>query len=216
MDKVYSTRQRKIQEDYSGLSTESLIEMVKSEKYIGEVTDVVKDILTARNALPDDCKQVELPPLALKNEPENFEPEPYKDTPVNPEEVDFYIKQLEHKSDKDLAEIITRYTDYQLAAVEAALITSEKRGTITSGQKKKLLNQISKGYNEYQKKETAITKGKISKSSLQIKTGLFLVVIGISLTVWTLNNPFEGHYIVFSGFIISGLVLLYKGFFMIN
>jgi hypothetical protein len=216
MVKVYNARQRKIYEDYSGLSTESLIEMVKSEKYIREVTDVVKDILIARNALPDDYKQVKLPPLVIKHEPENIEREINPDTPVNPEEVDFYIKQLEHNSDKDLAGIITKYTGYQLAAVEAALITAEKRGTITSDEKKKLLNQIGKGYNEYQKKETAITKEKISKSSLQIKTGLFLVVIGTSLTVWTLNNPFEGHYIVFSGFIISGLVLLYKGFFMVN
>lgn len=211
MGKVYSTRQRKILEDYSGLSTERLIEMVKSEKYIKEVTDVLKDILISRNALPDDYRQVELPPLVIKNETE-INP----DTPVNPKEVDFYIKQLAHNSDKDLAEIITKYTDYQLAAVEAALITAEKRGTITSGEKKKLLNQIGKGYNEYQKKETAITKEKIGKSSLQIKTGLFLVVIGASLTIWTLNNPFGGHYIVFSGFIISGLVLLYKGFFIVN
>ncbi len=216
MVKVYNARQRKIYEDYSGLSTESLIEMVKSEKYIREVTDVLKDILIARNALPDDYKQVKLPPLVIKNEQENFEPETSPDTPVNPQEVGFYIKQLEHNSDKDLAEIITKYTDYQLAAVEAALITAEKRGTITSGEKKKLLNQIGKGYNEYQKKETAITKKKISKSSLQIKTGLFLVVIGTSLTAWTLNNPFGGYYIVFSGFIISGLFLLYKGFFMDN
>ena len=216
MGKVYNTRQRKIQEDYSDYSTESLIEMVRSEKYIKEVTDVLKDILIARNALPDDYKPVELPPLVLENEQENIEPDSGQNTPVSTEEYDFYIKQLEYNSDKDLAEIITKYTGYQLAAVEAALVTAEKRGTITSGEKKKLLNQIEKGHNEYQKKEKDFTKGKTGKSSLQVKTGLILVVIGTLLTVWTLNNPVGGYYIVFSGFILYGLVLLYKGFFMDN
>jgi|GEM_PF-2489310 len=213
MGKVYNTRQRKIQEDYSGLSTESLIEMVKSEKYIREVTDVLKDILITRNALPDDYKQVELPPLVLKNEQENFELEPAQDIPVSPEEVDFYMKQLEHNSDKDLAEIITKYTDYQLAAVEAALVTAENRGTITPNEKAKLLSQIEIGYQEYQNKEAAIVKEKNRKSSFQTKSGLIMVVIGTILTLWTINNPVGGYYVVFFGLILSGIVLIYKGYF---
>lgn len=216
MGKVYSARQRKIYEDYSGYSTESLLEMVKSENYIDEVINILKDILIARNALPDDFKQVELPPLVFKNEPENLEPEISPDTLVSPEDLDFYSKQLEHNPDKELAEIITKYTSYQLAAVEAALMIAEKRGTITSGEKKKLLTQIKKGYGDYKKKEMTLTKEKTRKSSWQMKTGSILLVIGILLTMWTINRPVGGYYIVFSGFILSGLVLLYKGFFMEN
>ena len=57
MNNFYNSRQRKIYEDYAGCSTDSLVEMVKSENYLDEVTNVVKDILTSRNVMIEEPKK---------------------------------------------------------------------------------------------------------------------------------------------------------------
>lgn len=216
MSKVYNSRQLKIYEDYVDYSTDSLIEMVKSEKYMDEVNHVLEDILISRNAIPEKYKQEKLIPLLSESELKVSEENKIKEINTSQEEVEFFIKQLEHSSDKDLAEIITRYTNYQPNSVEAALITAEKRGTISSLEKKVLLSQIEKGFYEYNKKEEAITQEKSRKSSRQIQTGLVLATIGIVLTILTWKNPIGGYNIVFSGLILSGSALLYKGFFIDN
>jgi hypothetical protein len=216
MSKVYNSRQLKIYEDYVDYSTDSLMEMVKSEKYMDEVTNVLEDILIARNAIPKNYKQEKLIPPISESELKVCEEDRIKEINTSQEEVEFFIKQLEHSSDKDLAEIITKYTSYQPNSVEAALITAEKRGTISSLEKKKLLSQIEKGFFEYNKKEQSITQEKSRKSSRQIQTGLILVTMGIVLTIWTWRNPIGGYNIVFFGLILSGTALLYKGFFIEN
>jgi hypothetical protein len=216
MNKVYNSRQLKIYEDYVDYSTDRLIEMVNSEKYMNEVINVLEDILITRNAIPDNYKREKLIPLISESELKVSEEDRIKEINTSQEEVGFFIKQLEHSSDKDLAEIITKYTSYQPNSVEAALITAEKRGTISSLEKKKLLSQIEKGFYEYNKKGQAIIQEKSRKSSRQIQTGLILVTLGVVLTAWTWKNPLGGYNIVFFGLIFSGAALLYKGFFIDN
>jgi len=216
MRKVYNSRQRKIYEDYIDYSTDSLMEMLKSEKYMDEVTNVLIDILIARNVFPENYKKDLLNALSNKSEQEVSEVDRSKGLKAEQEEVNFFIKQLEHNSDKELGDIITRYTSYQLPSVEAALIIAERRGTISHREKQILFNQIENGFYEYSRKEEAITKEKIRKSSLQIQAGLLFVTIGIVLTMLTWKNPIGGYNIVFTGIISFGAVLLYKGFFTDN
>lgn len=216
MNNIYNSRQRKIYEDYAGCSTDTLVEMVKSENYLDEVTNVLKDILASRNVIIKESKQEIAVPLVSESENKEIEKDRIEKLKAIQQEVEFYSKQLENSSDKDLAEIITRYTSYQLPAVEAALIMAEKRGTISSQERKKLSGKIRKGFNEYNTKEESITKENLRKSSRQIQTGFILVLIGLGLTVWTINNPVRGYYIVFYGLILSGVILLYKGFFIEN
>ncbi|MCX6239033.1 MAG: hypothetical protein NTY07_15970 [Bacteroidia bacterium] len=219
MTEDYNLRQRKIYEDYVGYSTNSLMEMMKSEKYAGEVTDVLEDILVERNVIPKKIKQENSDLQAIENkETDEKETGEYISNELKEKEldVDFYLKQLEHSSDKDIAEIITKYASYQPASVEAALITAEKRGTISSDEKEKLSSQIEKGFDEYNRKEEAKAQVKIKKSSIQINSGFVMVLIGIILTIGTWIHPIGGYSIIFYGLIVSGVFLIYKGFFMSN
>lgn len=219
MTEDYNLRQRKIYEDYVGYSTNSLMEMMKSEKYAGEVTDVLEDILVERNVIPKKIKQENSDLQAIENkETDEKETEEYISNELKEKEldVDFYLKQLERSSDKDIAEIITKYASYQPASVEAALITAESRGTISSDEKEELFRQIEKGFDEYNRKEEAKAQVKIKKSSIQINSGFVMVLIGIILTIGTWIHPIGGYSIIFYGLIVSGVFLIYKGFFMSN
>jgi DNA-directed RNA polymerase beta subunit len=219
MTEDYNLRQRKIYEDYVGYSTNSLMEMMKSEKYAGEVTDVLEDILVERNVIPKKNIQENSDSQVIENEEtDKKEAEEYISNELKEKELDvnFYLKQLESSSDKDIAEIITKYASYQPASVEAALITAESRGTISSDEKEELLHQIEKGFDEYNRKEEAKAQVKIKKSSIQINSGFVMVLIGIILTIGTWVHPIGGYSIIFYGFIVSGVFLIYKGFFMSN
>lgn len=59
MKENYSIRHQKIYSDYVGCSTDSLVEMIKSPKYVSEVSEIMKDIIIERN-----------PSLRLSQEPE--------------------------------------------------------------------------------------------------------------------------------------------------
>ena len=219
MGKVYNLRQRKIYEDYFGYSTDSLMGMMKSDKYVSEVTNVLEDILIERNVIIKNNKQENSDSQVIEKE-ETEDKESDEDIinkrKARETDVNFYLKQLDRSSNKDIAEIITKYTSYQPASVEAALITAEKRGTISSGEKEILLSQIEKGFYDYNRKEEFKAQVKIKKSSGQMNSGLILVVIGVFLTVGTWIHPIGGYSVVFYGFIVSGIFLIYKGFFMSN
>jgi DNA-directed RNA polymerase beta subunit len=195
------------------------MEMMESEKYAGEVTDVLEDILIERNVIPKKNIQENSDSQVIENEEtDKKEAEEYISNELKEKELDvnFYLKQLESSSDKDIAEIITKYASYQPASVEAALITAESRGTISSDEKEELLHQIEKGFDEYNRKEEAKAQVKIKKSSIQINSGFVMVLIGIILTIGTWVHPIGGYSIIFYGFIVSGVFLIYKGFFMSN
>ncbi len=219
MGKVYNLRQTKIYEDYVDYSTDRLMEMMRSEKYADEVNDILEDILIERNALPPKNKYGNSDSQAIETE----EPDEKKteeliisERKARETDVNFHLKQLEHSSDKDIAEIITKYTSYQPASVEAAIKTAEKRGTISSREKEQLLSQVEKGFYAYTRKEEAKARIKIKKGSGQINSGIFMIVIGVFLTVGTWIHPIGGYSLIFYGLIISGIFLIYKGFFMTN
>lgn len=219
MGKVYNLRQTKIYEDYGGYSTDSLMEKIKSEKYVDEVTDILEDILIERNAIPPKNMQGNSDSPAIESEePDEKETEELRisERKARETDVNFYLKQLERSSDKDIAVIITKYTSYQLASVEAAIKTAEKRGTISSHEKEQLLSQVEKGFYEFNRKEEAKAQVKIKKGSRQMNSGIFMVVIGVFLTVGTWIHPIGGYSLVFYGLIVSGIFLIYKGFFMTN
>lgn len=216
MTEDYNLRQRKIYEDYVGYSTDSLMEMMKSEKYVGEVTDVLEDILIERNALPPKNRQENSESQAIENDEKETEEYIINERKARETDVNFYLKQLERSSDKEIAKIITKYTSYQPASVEAAIITAEKRGTISAHEKEKLFNQIENGFYEYNRKEEAKAQVKIKKSSGQMNSGIIMVIIGFFLTVGSWIHPIGGYSIIFYGLIVSGVFLIYKGFFMTN
>jgi hypothetical protein len=213
----YHLRQQKIYEDYAGYSTDSLKEMVNSGRYMDNVTDVLEDILIERNAIPQNFKQEN----KIKQANENRENKDHKteeqigiEFKAKQTEVNFYIKQLERSSDKEIAEIITKYTSYQQSSVEAALIIAEKRGTISSAEKEELLTQTEAGFCEFNQKEEVKAQKRNKKSSVQINSGFILTAVGVILTTWTRIHPIDGYSIVFYGLILSGVVMIYKGFFM--
>lgn len=65
MKETYSNRQQKIYSDYSVYSTENLTEMVKSEKYVLEVREIMDDILLERNAFAETEESAENQSLEL-------------------------------------------------------------------------------------------------------------------------------------------------------
>jgi hypothetical protein len=212
----YHLRQQKIYEDYVGYSTDSLKEMVNSRRYMDNVTDVLEDILIERNALPPTYKQEKVSLKATKDEPQNTKEQTITGLIAKQAEVNFFVKQLENSSDKELAEIITKYTLYQEASVEAALIIAERRGTITIAEKENLFTKTEEGFSEYNQREEVKAQKRGKKSSVQINSGIILLLIGGALTGWTKIHPVNGYSIIFYGFIFYGIVQLYKGFFMSN
>ena len=212
----YHLRQQKIYEDYVGYSTDSLKEMVKSGRYMDNVTDVLEDILIERNALPSTYKQEKATTEITKKEPQNTKEQTVNELLAKQEEINFFVKQLERSSDKELAEIITKYTLYQEASVEAALIIAERRGTISAAEKEDLFAKTEEGFSEYNQREEVKAQKRSKKSSVQINSGIILLLIGGALTGWTKIHPVNGYSIIFYGFIFYGIVQLYKGFFMSN
>ena len=104
------------------------------------VTNVVKDILASRNVMIEEPKQETAVPLVSESEKKEIEKDRISKLKARQQEVEFYIKQLENISDKELAEIITRYTSYQLPAVEAALITAEKTRNAFAPREKEIIS----------------------------------------------------------------------------
>lgn len=219
MGKVYSLRQTKIYEDYSSYSTDHLMEMIKSEKYVDEVTDILVDIMIERNAIPPENKQGNSGSQAFETE-ETYEIKTEElitsEGKARETDVNFYLKQLERSSDKDISEIITKHTSYQLASVEAALIIAERRGTISSYEKKALLARIEKRFLAKEVENEVEAHQKRKKSSGHINSGLILAAVGLILTIGTWIHPIGGYSIAFYGLIVSGVYLIYKGFFMID
>jgi hypothetical protein len=79
MKESYSNRQQKIYSDYSVYSTESLMEMFKSEKYLSEVHEIMNDILHERNAFSETIQESEvqipeLQPLIVQEGDNNSSP----------------------------------------------------------------------------------------------------------------------------------------------
>jgi hypothetical protein len=146
MKEEYNSRQRKIYDDYKAYSTESLYEILnKSDKYIPEVIEVINDILVERKVMlsHEDCvapdNQDSTNPEVVENEQEIFFNEMKKD---DESLIKSFISKLSEKSNSELSDIITRYIEYQLETVKAALILSVDRGIIPYDLKELLSEQI--------------------------------------------------------------------------
>jgi len=152
MNKEYNSRQKKIYSDYTGYSTDRLLEMFKNRnKYISEVIDIIEEILVERNAIfpsdekyrkdfEDPIKPVEDKKEVLLNEVRSDEAE-----------VRSFVKKLQEKSASELSGIVTKYISYEQETVEAALYLLVEKGIISYDLKEKLLKQIEANFAAHRK-----------------------------------------------------------------
>ena len=156
MIKEYNSRQRKIYNDYSTCSTDSLIEKIKKRKeYIPEVIEIINDILSERNVmLSSDIKinaedKIEAGYGVIESERAMFLNEERR---KREEVIRAFTKNLYEKSVDELSDIISRYIDYQPEKVEAALFLLVDKGTIPYELKEKLLKQIESNFADHNKR----------------------------------------------------------------
>jgi hypothetical protein len=146
MKTEYTSRQRKIYNDYNVHSTESLLEIVNNrDEYIPEVIEIINDILSERNAIFHSTvqetyyNQSKSIASTVNTEDEAFSEEEKR---KNDEAIKAFIEEFSEKSESDLSNIITRHNSYHLEAVKAALIVSVDKGLISYDLKELLLKQI--------------------------------------------------------------------------
>lgn len=155
MKQDYNSRQRKIYKDYNIYSTDNLLGIIKNRhEYIPEVINVINDILSERNAGYNIADQEVLNEnINFSNEPGINNDDAFLTNKRNKREetIKSFAEKLKEKSESELREIITRYTEYQPETVAAALFVSVEKGLISYDLKKKLSEQIEKNLASHNK-----------------------------------------------------------------
>jgi hypothetical protein len=140
MNQNYSSRKRKIYNDYSSVPYEKLLEIVKNSKdYNGDVIVVIKDILRERGAsIPNEVNKdyVFSPSASTYQQENNYKPE---DSTAGTGSL---IEKLKAKEPDEIISTITRYSEFLPEAVEAALIVAVDKGLISFDLRNNLSEQI--------------------------------------------------------------------------
>jgi hypothetical protein len=220
MKKDYNSRQNKIYDDYKESSPGKLQEIIKNRnRYLPEVIDIIMDILEERKDIPVFIKKDIIAELAKETEAQEkqkkkeIEDQIPKERKKRQEDVNKFLPKSEKYSDKELSEVITRYLYYEPAAVEAALIISERRRIISSVEKKNLIQQIDAGFSKKLKQDKRVKKTRKKFSRIEIISGLFILILGLLLHFSELNISIFGTPVVFYGMIIVGIALVIDGLF---
>jgi hypothetical protein len=220
MKKEYNSRQSKIYSDYNEYSSPRLLEMIKNRnKYIDEVIEIVNDILIERNAYPKYFLQDELARQKRDREEKVLRDRKDQEKQLAQEnekrkvEVQSFLKKFEHYSDKQLSYIVTNYLQHERAAVEAALMISEKRKIISPDEKVTLLSQMELKFKQNQNKTLRIQRERKKFRRFEIIGGIMILIVGILLTVSGYKPMVFGTPVVFYGGIICGALLILDGIF---
>lgn len=201
MNKNYTSIQRKTYSDYSDYSTDSLAEMLKSKKLVHSVTEIIEDILVDRNVISK--KDLHEKTIQQKNELiKSKRNEKEKFNKIEQEKLQkdilFFVEKFRNSTDNNIAEIISKYEGYQLAIVEAALIISEQRGTISNAEKEELRIQIINSISSKDIEFKAVDHAKNEDAKKDMLYGTLWCVGGIIATSANLGYIFWGA-IVFGG-----------------
>jgi hypothetical protein len=220
MKKEYNLRKSKIYSDYKDYSPDRLLEILKNkENFLPEVIEIVNDIIVERNDIPAFVKKDLVAEWtrekAEEEKLEKLEIEQQLKLDVKKKQagINEFLSKSEHYSDVELAGIITRYLYYEQEAVEAAIIISEKRKTISHEEKEKLLLQIEAGFRKKQKQEKTVIKERKKISRVEIIFGILLLSLGIILQLTDFRIFIHGTPVVFYGMILGGIGLVIDGLF---
>lgn len=134
-----------------------------------------------------------------------------KDRIKRQNDVALIIRELNTCSDAEIADIITKHSQFQITKVEAALIISEKRGTIKSTERDKLIVSLENSIydtNYEKEQEIKITK---KKSKYFINLGIIWIVLGIVISL--IGSSYIGNGAFFISFLpfIVGFTYIVKG-----
>jgi rubrerythrin len=140
MNQNYSSRKRKIYNDYSSVPYERLIEIVKNSKdYNRDVIEVIKDILRERGAsIPNEVNKdyAFTPSASSYQQDNNYKPE------NSSMGIGSLAEKLRAKEPEEIISTITRYSEFLPEAVQAALIVAVDKGLISFDLRNSLSEQI--------------------------------------------------------------------------
>ena len=209
MTENYTERQKKIYSDYYDYSTDRLIEIVESKKLVNSVIEIVEDILVERDVISNDDRLGEKASQRKEiEETERIKQEVFnkQELAKRQKEVLFFVEKFKNNTNEDIAEIISKYKNYKLASVEAALIISRQRGSISDEEKEKLLSQMEKFFLSKNVEHEVKNQKEKEDAKKDMIFGALWVIGGIIATTADFGYIFWGA-IVFGGFqFIRGLV----------
>lgn len=205
----YSNRQQKIYTDYQEYSSQDIKAMMTSDDYIAEVVDVMEDILIERNVLNPEYKLdkiKEQKKIAVEEINETSIEDRFAARKNRQKEVAEFIQKYQLQTDAELSEIISKYTEYQLASVEAALEVSCERGTITTDEKDLMLNEM---------EDRLLKKKEVKKSEVSQEKyfGKIEMIIGLGMLAGAGLAFYLNTIYGFLSLFIMGAYLVITGFF---
>jgi hypothetical protein len=216
----YNSRQKKIYSDYNQYSNERLQELFKtSERFVPEVMEIIKDILTERNAIPRFYLQDELARDAKENAENEKRLNRELENRLAAEKLNRHEKVLKYEiklreiSDLEISQMITKYLNYEIEGVEAALNISQRRNIITAIEKDRLLTSIESGFAEKKKLDKKIIIERKKNSRLKIIAGIIILTVGLILYLTGVQTLFFGTPVFYAGILITGIAMIIDGIF---
>jgi hypothetical protein len=151
MNPLYTTRQRKIYNDYNPWSSEKLSDILKNrDNYNSDIIGVIADILKERNVtLPGSFAPpaetfVKEKPVSEKDYNEAKEKRAEKSRKSRQ-----FITELREKPADEVAGIITRYSYYEPEMIEAAMSVAVERGIVSYDLKESLQKQMTENMSRH-------------------------------------------------------------------
>jgi len=142
MNQNYSSRQRKIYHDYISFPVERLLEMIRNRKdFNSDVIDIIEDILTERNVPFPKGETLDYS-YSSSSDTADYHNETFRES-GDQDKVMSFVKKFREKEPADILTAITKYSDFEQEAVEAALLVAVDKGLISFDLKNSIKDQIS-------------------------------------------------------------------------
>ena len=147
MNPLYTSRQRKIYNDYNSWTSPKLLEILKSrDSFNNDIIGIIEEILKDRNiSIPSSPG--EAPGFSSISDNEYITGE--KRHTEKEETLRKYKTELREKPVEEIAEIITRYSYFQIDRLEAAMSVAVDRGIISYDLSVSLQKQMTENMNSH-------------------------------------------------------------------